>query len=101
MKKYLIQTEIIVKTTGYWHDNIKPMIIKANDLKELIYKYVEDVNDIQYIKITENAINNKSDMFNKDENIIGYVINASIEIDYKKVRLELWVTINELVNPFN
>jgi len=104
MKKYQFKTRVEVKTKGFWHDSIEPIVLKALNLNEALKLYIEAVKDRDYFDFSKSSLKNKSPIYydnDKGESIqSGFCINAKTEIENKKVRLNLWVDIRELNNPF-
>lgn len=107
MKKFMVETTVTIKDGNYWIDSniIKKQKIGAENIKELLEKYVE-IAKKEYIEITPTAIKNKNAMYRdiKNESVqIGYVIIGHTEIqkdDYSWVKktVELWVEISEIID---
>jgi hypothetical protein len=106
MDKYQFKTRVNVTNKGYWHDNINPIVLEAQNLKEALKLYIEAVTERDYLTFSKSALNTKKPIYY--DNILtnksiqsGYCINARTEIENKKVNLNLWVDIRKLINPFN
>jgi len=92
----------------WWIDsNIVPeKRINANNLKEALEEYKENIENNHYISISENALKTKQAMYidsNEGPIQTGYVIKASMDfstdIKYVKQYIELWVEILEANIP--
>lgn len=114
MKKYLFKTTATMKEYNnkkWWIDSsiIREITINAENIEKAIEQYREKVIERDYINISKNAIKNKAPMYmdsaNGEPTQCGYVITASTEFDsdgrgWIKQYIDLWVTINIIVNPF-
>lgn len=114
MKKYLFKTTATMKEYNnkkWWIDSgiIREITINAENIEKAIEQYREKVIERDYINISKNALKNKSPMYidstNGEPIQCGYVITASTEFDndrrgWIKQYIDLWVTINIIVNPF-
>lgn len=114
MKKYLFKTTATMKEYNnkkWWIDSgiIREITINAENIEKAIEQYREKVIEDDYINISKNALKNKSPMYidstNGEPIQCGYVITASTEFDndrrgWIKQYIDLWVTINIIVNPF-
>lgn len=114
MKKYLFETTATMKEYNnkkWWIDSgiIREITINAENIEKAIEQYREKVIERDYINISKNALKNKAPMYidsaNGDPTQCGYVITASTEFDsdgrgWIKQYIDLWVTINIIVNPF-
>jgi uncharacterized protein YydD (DUF2326 family) len=114
MKKYLFKTTATMKEYNnkkWWIDSgiIREITINAENIEKAIEQYREKVIERDYINISKNALKNKAPMYidsaNGETTQCGYVITASSEFDndgrgWIKQYIDLWVTINIIVNPF-
>ena len=109
MKTYLFKTVTTMKDDKYWIDEdvIQNIYIQSENIEKALINFVEN-HCVNYVNITKNALKNKQLMYrdiNNESIQVGYVITASTEIQkenytWVKKYIELWVTIEEIKNPF-
>lgn len=106
MKTFLFRTTVILNDPKFWIDQniLRPIYIKSTNVSDALLKYRLYAQDDAYISISENALNTKSGQFNELSNgdvvQTGYVIKGSTEIEDIRKYLDLWITIEEIINPF-
>ena len=114
MKTYQFETSATMKPYNYkswWIDSgiIRKITVDAPDLKKALDEYREIVKDKYYIEISKSAIKNRQPMYRDtasgDALQVGYVITAATDFDsdgrgWVTQYIDLWVTVNEIVNPF-
>lgn len=106
MKRFQFKSEAVCRNNKYWisRDILRTKIITSNNLKDAISEFVKFANGDGFFSISKNAERKKEslyiDMLNGESKKIGYMFKALTEIEGKQVWCELWVTIDELTNPF-
>lgn len=84
-------------------DIIRRKIIEAKNLSEALKKYQDEVEDKDYIIISDTALKRKSPMFVDipgGSKQVGYVITGATDFDnngrgWVKQYIDLWVTITQ------
>ncbi len=114
MKTYLFITLTSVKPSDekkWWIDHrlVSNMYIQANKIHEALKEYQKRMEEDYGITISNNALRNKSSMFRDDKEgnpiQIGYVITGKTLFDnggkgWVDKYIDLWVEIQEIINPF-
>ncbi len=113
MNTYIFNTAAAMKEYNrdkWWIDCdvIKEIEIDAENITAALKEYQAAVADKYYIDISNNALKNKSPMYqdykNGETRQIGYVITAStdFESNYKWIKqyIDLWVEIRVVKNAF-
>lgn len=108
MTNYIFKTAVTMKEYNqekYWIDKdiIKTYYITAENVKEALKKYVENVTTGFYamVEISKNAIKNKQPMYcdtTTGTKQIGYVLTGKTDIDNKTQYVNLWVNIIQTVD---
>lgn len=113
MKTYRFDTITTMKEYNdnrYWitSDIIQPLIVESENLKKALESYRKHTEETAGITISNNAMKNKSAMYNDcaDGSTVqtGYVITRKTEIyDDKRTwtsqYIDLWVKITEVITP--
>lgn len=114
MKTYRFDTITTMKEYNdnkYWitSDIIQPLIVESENLKQALESYRKYTEETAGITISNNAMKNKSAMYNdcSDGSTVqtGYVITGKTEIydDDKRTwtsqYIDLWVKITEVITP--
>ena len=106
MKRFIFRTTTTISrrlAEHYWIDGalIRQMFIDAPDVHKALELWVEWVRDELYIDIRPSALKTKNPMYvdgpNGEVIQCGWVINAWTEIENKKICLELWVHVDEMI----
>lgn len=114
MAKYRFETTTTVKEYAqkkWWIDSgiVRPVTVQAASVADALKQYKQIVGDRHYVSISNNALSSKSPMYvdYADGSVaqVGYVITGATDFDNgygKTVKqyVDLWVTITEVVNPF-
>ena len=110
---YMFRTQATMKEYNdkKWYidsDIVSPKRISADSVENALEIYREQVEEEHYIRISSNAIKNKSEMFidmpDGDAKQVGYVITGKTEFDkgdytgYSTQYIDLWVTILTVVD---
>ena len=104
MNTYLLSFNAEPSTNDFWCDSPKPCKVSAESVNEAIKKYIAEEGDLTFSK---SAFKHKGAIYQDTKTgtiQCGYVISASTYLDinqgWKKRYLKLWVTIDQLINPF-
>ena len=113
MNNYLFKTSTTMKEynrKNYWIDRDyinKDYTIKANDVKDALQLYVEQVNKDFYDIISKTALKNKQPMYidtNDGAKQVGYVITGKTLIDnnhgFVEQYIDLWIEISKIEDAF-
>ena len=115
MKKFYFRTVTTMKPYNnkkYWIDSeiVRPLTVEAETITEALAEYATICREKYGIEISKTAIKNKDIMYIDDKNgtpqPCGYVITGNTEfnnnyINWVKQYVELWVSIDILINAFN
>jgi len=105
--RYLFETNVYMKpynSRKYWIDRdfCKPIKITATNLQEAIVNYCNYIYSNHYIKISQNAINNKSPVYIDDKNgdaiQCGYVFTGKTYFENTQQFVDIWTTIYRIEN---
>ena len=110
MSTYMFRTTATMKEYNakqWWiaSDIIRTKYITADNLREALKAYAEEVTEKDYITISANALRTKSPMYrdrpNGQPEQVGYVITASTEMQrdngsWTTQFIDLWVSVDKL-----
>ena len=110
MSEYMFRTTATMKDYNrakWWitPDIIRTKYINAENIREALQAYAEEVTEKDYITISANALRRKSPMYrdrpNGQPQQVGYVITASTEMQHDNGHwttqyIDLWVDVSKL-----
>ena len=110
MNKYMFRTTATMKEYNAKHwwiesDIIRTKYITADNLREALKAYAEEVTEKDYITISANALRTKSPMYrdrpNGQPKQVGYVITGKTDFQRENGSLttqfiDLWVSVDKL-----
>ena len=110
MSEYMFRTTATMKDYNrakWWiaPEIIRTKYIDAENIREALKEYAEEVKEHDYITISANALRTKSPMYrdrpNGQPEQVGYVITASTEMQYDNGHwatqyINLWIEISKL-----
>lgn len=111
MKRFQFKTDTRMKYYNrdkYWvmGDYVRDKVISAGSLDVALNEFADHINESYGVDVSKSALKNKSAMYDKNDEQIGYVITGSMLFcdetrgGYSKQFIELWVQIDELSSPF-
>ena len=110
MSTYMFRTTATMKPYNakqWWiaSDIIRTKYINAENTREALKAYAEEVRECDYITISANALRTKSPMYrdrpNGQPEQVGYVITASTEMQrdngsWSTQFIDLWISVDKL-----
>lgn len=112
--KYQFKTSATMKeynAKNWWIDSgvVREIIVEADNLNDALKQYQAIVSEKYYIEISRNALKNKRPMYRDTPDCeavqCGYVITGKTDFqtdagDWVTHYIDLWVSVNVVVNPF-
>lgn len=95
-----MKTFLFITTTNDPKSCIEPVYIRSTNVSEALLRYRLHAKYNAHIYISDNALNTKRagfcDLPDGGSVQVGYVIQGKID----NVNVDLWVKIEEIINPF-
>lgn len=109
MKKYLITSNVVPVESDFWIDaNIVPdFCTTAESVEDALKVWFDQVESKAALSISKTARKKREPIYIDTPTgavQVGYILVASTEVDFnykwKRRRVHIWATINEIINPF-